>query len=162
METYEKMALHYLKKNTVLDTAQEFGVSPTTIRRWAHKSGITNIERYQDREDYIDIDELKQYYEDHTMKQCADKFGVGARYLASRLRIAGVNTRKRAFISIDLNELKSYFLDGHTLGDCADKYNCSILTIKRRLKSIGMDTSIYNHSDIRKNKHRSSVKKNEF
>lgn len=53
-------------------------------------------------------------------------------------------------IEIDIDELKSYFANGHPLDDCAAKWGCSKATIKRKLRKAGVDTSIYDHSDLAK------------
>lgn len=140
--------LEYLKTHTVEQTAKQFNISPTTVRRRARRSGITNIEEYQTREDKINIEELKKYFEDHNLQECEKKFGVGANYLSKRLKSAGVDTTKHSLMSgfkLNIDELKKYFKT-HTLKECAEKYGCSQITVKRKLQKEGIDTSIYNHS----------------
>lgn len=39
-EEYEEKAVEYRRYNTEADTAEKFGVSPSTIRYWLSKRGI--------------------------------------------------------------------------------------------------------------------------
>ena len=142
--------LEYLRSHTVEQTADQFKISSTTVRRRARRAGISNIEEYQIREDKINLDELKSYFIDHTLEDCEKKFKLGARYLSLRLREAGVDTTVHSLMSgidIDTEKLKEFFKT-HTMEECSKEFNCSYITIKRRLQENSIDTSSHNHSEI--------------
>jgi hypothetical protein len=53
---------------------------------------------------------------------------------------------------IEPEELRAFFLDNHSISDCAKRFGCSEVTIKRHLRAINVDTSIYNHSQLAKDR----------
>lgn len=150
----------YFQYHTIKECSGHFGISMSTVRRQLRNAGIdTTVRSRVGNRRQIDTEDITQYYNGHTIQECAVHFDCSLSLIRNRLRGAGVKTEFSPHkIDIDIDKLTEYFKD-HTLKQCAERYHCATSTIKKMLRQVGIDTSIHNNGDLAKQIHREAIQK---
>lgn len=97
----------------------------------------------------INDNELLEYYKDHSIKECAEKFG--STYDIIRYRLKKLNASKihkpPNKKEIDIDRLLEYYKD-HTLDECSKIFKCSARSLGEKLKKAGYKTGLHYYKNV--------------
>lgn len=128
MSDFESLYL----SNTNKQCAKLLGISVDQIRYKAKKLGLTKPKRIPSNKIVVNMDDLINYYEDHTLEECSQKFGLSARQLGERLRKHGIRTGRHYSKLHDKEIIED--LKRLTMAQCCEKYNCSKSALRSLLR----------------------------
>lgn len=133
---------------TLAEASKALGLTIDQVRIRAQKYKIIKPKKDPPNKKHINIQELKQYYETHTLEECAVKFGLSAHQLGCRLKEIGLETGKHyKKHHLNAEEISEYLID-HTIKQCAQRFGTSISKMFSFMKENGIRTNRKTLGDI--------------
>lgn len=128
---------YYYVNHTKLESAKYFGVSKSTVSKWAKKLGLSKLKKKPNREDFV------RFYSSHTQKETAEHFGLsvsGVRNLAKLYKFKKDKDELRIAhckMPDDIDEFVKYY-DCHSREQTAKKYNVDDRTVTNWKQHLGL------------------------